>query len=688
MIAWVGITTQTCEIRGGKLMNKALNFFCGSVVFCIIFGSQYLNISSVKAAQTSVGINYKVQVQSTGWQKSVEMGQEAGTAGRRLETLNISLENPVQGMKLSYQSYVHTLGWQDSVSDGQDSGTIGKGLSIEAVKIKIVGVTGYHISYQVYVNNTWTPAVSDGAIAGIIGQSKQVEKIKINIVKDISLNYSAHVQNIAWQSQVSDLGVAGTIGQGLRVEALKINLEDALPGMKVEYQAHVQHIGWQDWVNNGQVAGTVGDGFQVEALKIKLSGVTGYHIQYQVHVQSLGWMPWVNDGDLAGTVGQSKRIEAIRIRIVKEQAQVSSQLLFIDSPQSNTTINDNQDLNITGRDLNQYGNKEVDVYCDGTLLGKATLDNQKYSYVIKAKLIPLGSHSITVEAIGNDQTIQRNSITVNVNKLQPRMFIDSPIANAVVSDSVDIKGWALSSFGVSNVKIFVDGNYINVATIGLAREDVNAVYPNYINGVNSGYSYTLDTSKLSLGSHTIQIQALGNDGVINQSSVLIIKGNSGNMQITNGLASFTGDYEGYSATPYTGVDTQNRTIGYGHVITSGETYTYLSQSSALNLLKQDLQIHVASVNVFTTGVNISQQQFDALVDFAYNCGDNALMQSTLLRKIKSGASMDEIKEQFLLWVHSNGIAYTGLYRRRMDEWNMFAYGDYTRSYISAPAGYK
>jgi len=342
-------------------------------------------------------------------------------------------------------------------------------------------------------------------------------------------------------------------------------------------------------------------------------------------------------------------------------------------------------LNISGTDLNQYGNKEVDVYSDGTLLGKATIASQQYNYLIKARTLSVGSHIITVEVIGNNQTIEVKTVSVTINKLLSRTFIDNPKANAVISDSVDINGWALDSFGISTVKIYVDGKYKSIATIGLARADVNAAYPSYINGVNSGYSYTLDTSGLTIGSHSIIVQAVGNDGTYNNAAVAIKKGNNGKMQVTNNLVSFTGDYEGYSATPYTGVDTQNKTIGYGHVITSGETYTYLDQASALALLKQDLQIHVASVNVFTTGVDISQQQFDALVDFAYNCGDNALMQSTLLRNIKSGASLDAIKSQFLAWVYFNGVKYTGLYRRRVDEWNMFAYGDYTRSFVAAPS---
>ena len=317
------------------------------------------------------------------------------------------------------------------------------------------------------------------------------------------------------------------------------------------------------------------------------------------------------------------------------------------------------------------------------LVGKQWITIEKIQYYIYA------DGSMAVNTIIDGWIVGSNGAWDGKPQiLKSIMSIEVPVINAVVSDSVDIKGWALNNYGIASVTISVDGKYIYNATKGLVRNDIYKVYSNYSDGLNCGYSYTLDASKLIMGSHSITVKATGNDRTVNQASVKFLKGNNGKTQISNKLAVFTADYEGYSSTPYRGVDAQNRTIGYGHVITSGETYTYLSPDSALVLLKKDLQVHVASVNVFTTGVNISQQQFDALVDFAYNCGDDALMQSTLLRDIKSGASMNVIKGQFLLWVHCNGIAYTGLYRRRMDEWNMFAYADYTRSYISAPAGYK
>ena len=46
--------------------------------------------------------------------------------------------------------------------------------------------------------------------------------------------------------------------------------------------------------------------------------------------------------------------------------------------------------------------------------------------------------------------------------------------------------------------------------------------------------------------------------------------------------------EGYYKFPYVGQDSENTTIGYGHVIKSGENFTSLSKSKASKLLKDDV----------------------------------------------------------------------------------------------------
>lgn len=155
---------------------------------------------------------------------------------------------------------------------------------------------------------------------------------------------------------------------------------------------------------------------------------------------------------------------------------------------------------------------------------------------------------------------------------------------------------------------------------------------------------------------------------------------SSNFDISDNGISFIADYEDFYATPYRGLDYQNETIGYGHVILPGENFENLTVEEAKALLQKDLQSFVHVVNIMTIGLDLKKCQFDALVSFSYNCGANALKDSTLLKDIKAGASYETIKEDFLMWCNCNGERALGLYRRRYDEFEMYANGDYTRSY--------
>ena len=122
------------------------------------------------------------------------------------------------------------------------------------------------------------------------------------------------------------------------------------------------------------------------------------------------------------------------------------------------------------------------------------------------------------------------------------------------------------------------------------------------------------------------------------------------------------EFEGYSNTAYkcaAGV----WTCGYG--ATKGITpTTRCTRAEAEQWLLRDLAPVEAYVNTIPE-VN-TQGKFDALVDFAYNLGLGNLKQSTLLRKIKEGASTEDIQEQFRRWVYAGGKVLKGLVRRR--EW--------------------
>lgn len=67
---------------------------------------------------------------------------------------------------------------------------------------------------------------------------------------------------------------------------------------------------------------------------------------------------------------------------------------------------------------------------------------------------------------------------------------------------------------------------------------------------------------------------------------------------------------------------------------------------------------------------LTQNQFDALVDFAYNLGSGALKRSTLLRLINAGYP-EKAADEFKKWCRCNGQINKGLLKRRNEEHDLF-----------------
>ena len=115
------------------------------------------------------------------------------------------------------------------------------------------------------------------------------------------------------------------------------------------------------------------------------------------------------------------------------------------------------------------------------------------------------------------------------------------------------------------------------------------------------------------------------------------------------------------------------TIGFGHVgpeVVEGLTWT---QDQADSQLVLDLTKAEHAVNTLVT-VPLTQGQFDAMVDFAFNLGCNAEKGSTLLKLVNQG-DFANAAAQFELWDHAAGKVVAGLLRRRIAEEQEFTNGD-------------
>jgi lysozyme len=140
---------------------------------------------------------------------------------------------------------------------------------------------------------------------------------------------------------------------------------------------------------------------------------------------------------------------------------------------------------------------------------------------------------------------------------------------------------------------------------------------------------------------------------------------------TKGL-SLTEQFEGCRLTAY-----QDQvgvwTIGYGHTgpdVTAGMTITI---DAAQALLAKDVSSAADCVNNLVE-VTLTQEEFDALVDFVFNLGAGAFRGSTMLRDLNAG-DFTSAAAQFDMWDHAGGAVVAGLLRRRQAEAELFEGGD-------------
>lgn len=111
------------------------------------------------------------------------------------------------------------------------------------------------------------------------------------------------------------------------------------------------------------------------------------------------------------------------------------------------------------------------------------------------------------------------------------------------------------------------------------------------------------------------------------------------------------------------------TIGYGHTGIDVQMGLRWTQEQADEALARDVMRFEAGVNEAVT-VPLTQNEFDALVCFAFNVGTGAFRSSTLLRLLNAG-DYDGAAAQLLRWNKQAGKELAGLTRRRAAERALF-----------------
>ena len=118
------------------------------------------------------------------------------------------------------------------------------------------------------------------------------------------------------------------------------------------------------------------------------------------------------------------------------------------------------------------------------------------------------------------------------------------------------------------------------------------------------------------------------------------------------------------------------TIGYGSTfytdfkaVKMGDKLKNIQEAE--ELLKVTLIEFEKNVSALFYNVILNQNQFDALVSFAFNLGTGALAGSTLFRKVKINPKDKTIALEFAKWVNAGGKKLPGLIRRRKAESDLY-----------------
>lgn len=156
--------------------------------------------------------------------------------------------------------------------------------------------------------------------------------------------------------------------------------------------------------------------------------------------------------------------------------------------------------------------------------------------------------------------------------------------------------------------------------------------------------------------------------------------------VSNDALALIRQWEGVRLTAYPDPGSKDGnpiTIGYGHTagVKRGDKIT---QEQADAFLRADLAKVAASIDPLIT-VPVTDNQFGALVSFAFNVGTSAFAKSTLLKKLNQG-KYEAVPGELARWNKNDGKVMAGLVNRRAAEAGLWAKGAFvTSSTVEAKA---
>lgn len=115
------------------------------------------------------------------------------------------------------------------------------------------------------------------------------------------------------------------------------------------------------------------------------------------------------------------------------------------------------------------------------------------------------------------------------------------------------------------------------------------------------------------------------------------------------------------------------TIGYGSTMYPDGKRIKMGEKITIEMADKLLQweVNTKSKVIDSLEIKFNQNQFDAIVCFAFNVGISALQKSTLLKLAKANPNNPAIKNEFLKWNKAGGKILNGLTKRRQAEAELY-----------------
>ena len=201
----------------------------------------------------------------------------------------------------------------------------------------------------------------------------------------------------------------------------------------------------------------------------------------------------------------------------------------LDTPKNGSNVS-GMYLNIRGWHLSSSKMKKVEVFINGKSMGEVTpntsrpdvsnvfpeYNNENSGFDGKVNITSEGSGTKTLRVVitNEDGTVDDFVRTINIKRPANISHIDSPtIDYDYYNNSITIRGWALSGYGIKGIHVYLDGKIYKGISTDIYRPDVSKVYPDYDEDY-SGFSITIPMSGLATGQHEAKLYIItGNNTV-------------------------------------------------------------------------------------------------------------------------------------------------------------------------------